>query len=94
MPRWGRKVLEIRPPVDADKGTAVAQLLERRRARSGRSTRATTPPTSTRSAALDGLELAVRVAVSSEEAPTELVQRRGHRVERPAELLALRYSAS
>ena len=25
--RWGRKVLEIRPPVDADKGTAVRQLL-------------------------------------------------------------------
>ena len=25
--RWGRMVLEIRPPVDADKGTAVRQLL-------------------------------------------------------------------
>ncbi|MEX2102467.1 MAG: trehalose-phosphatase, partial [Gaiellaceae bacterium] len=27
--RWGRKVLEIRPPVEAHKGTAVRTLLER-----------------------------------------------------------------
>ena len=27
-PRWGRMVLEIRPPVDADKGTAVRLLLD------------------------------------------------------------------
>jgi trehalose-phosphatase len=33
VPRWGRKVLEIRPAVEADKGTAV------------RSTRGTTPQT-------------------------------------------------
>src|SRR5687767_9987233 len=26
-PRWGRKVLEVRPPIDADKGTAVRALL-------------------------------------------------------------------
>ncbi len=29
VPRFGRKVLEVRPPVDADKGTAVAALLDR-----------------------------------------------------------------
>jgi trehalose 6-phosphate phosphatase len=28
VPRWGRKVLEIRPPVEADKGTAVAAALD------------------------------------------------------------------
>jgi trehalose 6-phosphate phosphatase len=28
IPRFGRKVLEIRPPVHADKGTAVTQLLD------------------------------------------------------------------
>lgn len=27
VPHWGRKVLEIRPPVDTDKGTAVAAAL-------------------------------------------------------------------
>ena len=27
VPRFGRKVLELRPPVEADKGTAVTQLL-------------------------------------------------------------------
>ena len=27
VPRFGRKVLEVRPPVDADKGTAVSALL-------------------------------------------------------------------
>src|SRR5207245_8313205 len=29
-PRWGRMVLEVRPPLDADKGTAVHALLEAR----------------------------------------------------------------
>src|SRR5262249_9201622 len=29
-PRWGRKVLEVRPPVDANKGTAIHALLEER----------------------------------------------------------------
>ena len=33
--RWGRKVLEIRPPVAADKGTAVRTLLDRTDARLG-----------------------------------------------------------
>ena len=28
--RWGRKVLELRPPVEADKGTAVLHLLGER----------------------------------------------------------------
>ena len=34
-PRWGRKVLEIRPPVEADKGTAVQALLASVPARCG-----------------------------------------------------------
>lgn len=33
--RWGRKVLELRPRADADKGTAVRALLERSGARLG-----------------------------------------------------------
>jgi trehalose 6-phosphate phosphatase len=31
VPHWGRKVLEVRPPVAIDKGTAIAELLEARR---------------------------------------------------------------
>jgi trehalose 6-phosphate phosphatase len=31
VPHWGRKVLEIRPAVQLDKGTALAELLEQRR---------------------------------------------------------------
>jgi trehalose 6-phosphate phosphatase len=70
-PRWGRKVLEIRPPLDADKGTAVQRLLQaddlRRALYAGDDT---TDLDAFR--ALDGLELAVRVAVVSEEGPAEL----------------------
>jgi trehalose 6-phosphate phosphatase len=31
VPHWGRKVLEVRPAVELSKGTALAELLERRR---------------------------------------------------------------
>jgi trehalose 6-phosphate phosphatase len=31
VPHWGRKVLEIRPAVEVNKGTALAELLEERR---------------------------------------------------------------
>lgn len=30
VPHWGRKVLELRPPVALDKGTALAEMLEER----------------------------------------------------------------
>ena len=46
VPRWGRMVLEVRPPVVADKGTAVRALVTRAGS-TERSTRATTRPTST-----------------------------------------------
>ena len=45
---WGRKVLEIRPPVRIDKGAGIVSLL-RDRTSPPRSTSATTRPTSTRS---------------------------------------------
>src|SRR5439155_2165080 len=67
-PRWGRKVLEIRPPLDVDKGTAVRRLLEeaglRRALYAGDDT---TDIDAFRG--LDGLEVAVRVAVASDEVP-------------------------
>jgi len=88
VPRFGRKVLEIRPPVDADKGTAVTTLLEeaslRRALYAGDDT---TDLDAFR--ALDGLELGIRVAVSSDEAPQELVSVADVVVGSPAELLQL-----
>jgi trehalose 6-phosphate phosphatase len=73
VPRWGRKVLEIRPPVEADKGTAVRTLLERSGAR--RALYAgddTTDLDAFAGLAHARLEHAVRVAVASGEGPAEL----------------------
>jgi trehalose 6-phosphate phosphatase len=87
-PRFGRKVLEIRPPVHADKGTAVRQLLgEAGLKRALYAGDDTTDVDGFR--ALDGLELGVRVAVSSDEAPSELLEAADVVVESPAELLVL-----
>jgi trehalose 6-phosphate phosphatase len=70
-PRFGRMVLEIRPPVDADKGTAVRRLLAARGLR--RALYAGDDTTDLDAfRGLDGLDLAVRVAVSSAEGPEEL----------------------
>jgi trehalose 6-phosphate phosphatase len=69
--RFGRKVLEVLPPMDVHKGTAVRQLLaERTLNRALYAGDDTTDLDGFR--ALDGLELAVRVAVSSSEGPAEL----------------------
>jgi trehalose 6-phosphate phosphatase len=88
VPRFGRKVLEIRPPVHADKGTAIQKLLDE----SGLSRALyagddTTDLDAFR--ALDGLELGVRVAVSSDEAPGDLVRSADLVVDSPAGLLEL-----
>ncbi len=70
-PRWGRKVLEIRPPIDTDKGTAVTSLLGSRGLR--RALYAGDDSTDLDAfRALDGLELAIRIAVVSDEGPGEL----------------------
>ena len=70
-PRWGRKVLEVRPPVNADKGTAIRRLLDERGLR--RALYAGDDATDLDAfRGLDGLELAVRVAVASDEGPNEL----------------------
>lgn len=69
--RFGRKVLEVLPPLEANKGTAVHALLERAGLR-----RALVAGDDTTDLdafhALDGLELAVRVAVAAGESPPEL----------------------
>ena len=72
VPRFGRKVLELRPPVEADKGTAVRRLLDERGL--GRALYAGDDTTDVDAfRALGSLELGVRIAVSSDEAPDELV---------------------
>ncbi|MDQ4030423.1 MAG: trehalose-phosphatase, partial [Actinomycetota bacterium] len=69
--RWGRKVLEVRPPVGADKGTALVHLLASRSLR--RALFAGDDDTD-----LDGfgamgeLELGIKVAVDSAEGPPAL----------------------
>ncbi len=69
--RWGRKVLEVLPPVDADKGTAVRALLAARGLR--RALYAGDDSTDLEAfRGLDGLDLAVRVAVVSDEGPNQL----------------------
>ncbi len=84
--RWGRMLLEVMPPVDASKATAVARLLEESGLRRGLyAGDDTTDLDGFR--ALDGLELAVRVAVSSTEAPPALAQAADVVVDSPAQLL-------
>jgi trehalose 6-phosphate phosphatase len=72
--RWGRLVLEVLPPIEASKRTAVTHLLSQTGLR--RALYAGDDTTDLDAfAALDGLELAVRVAIASHEAPTALWQR-------------------
>ncbi|HEY3183335.1 MAG TPA: trehalose-phosphatase [Gaiellaceae bacterium] len=72
--RWGRMVLEVLPPVQASKGTAVRRLLERHGLR--RALYAGDDTTDLDGfAALDGLEAAVRIAIVSPEGPAELGER-------------------
>jgi trehalose 6-phosphate phosphatase len=72
VPRWGRMVLEVRPPVDAHKGTAVRALVTRAAVR--RALYAGDDRTDVDAfTGLDGLEVGVRVAVASPEAPPELL---------------------
>ena len=86
--RWGRKVLELRPPVDADKGTAVRSLLEKHALRRGLyAGDDTTDLDAFRG--LDGLELAVRVAVASPEGPAALLKAADLVVDSPSDLLDL-----
>jgi trehalose 6-phosphate phosphatase len=88
VPRWGRMVLEIRPPVAADKGTAVRALVTRA-AVSGALYAGDDTTDVDAFAGLDGLELAVRVAVDSGEAPQALLDEADIVVEGTAGVLDL-----
>jgi trehalose 6-phosphate phosphatase len=86
--RWGRLVLEVLPPIEASKRTAVAHLLEQHDLR--RALYAGDDTTDLDAfAALDGLELGIRVAVASAEAPPAVRERADIVVESPAELAAV-----
>jgi trehalose 6-phosphate phosphatase len=86
--RFGRKVLEILPPLDVHKGTAVRQLLaERDLTRALYAGDDTTDLDGFR--ALDGLDVSVRIAVASEEGPAKLREAADLTVAGPQELLAV-----
>jgi trehalose 6-phosphate phosphatase len=88
LARFGRKVLELRPPIEADKGTAVqALLIDRGLNRALYAGDDTTDLDGFRG--LDGLELAVRVAVASPEGPPELREAADLVVDGPAGALEL-----
>ena len=86
--RFGRKVLELRPPVAAHKGTAVAHLLGERGLERGLYAGDDTTDLDA-FAALAGLELGVKVAVASGEGPPELRGAADIVVDGPAEVLQL-----
>jgi trehalose 6-phosphate phosphatase len=89
-PRWGRKVLEVRPAVAADKGTAVAALLAE--AKAGQGLYAgddTTDLDAFEGLARAGLERFVRVAVESDEGPAGLAATADLVVSGPDGLLSL-----
>lgn len=86
--RYGRKILEVLPPVGSHKGTAVRRLLEEHGL--SRALAAGDDTTDIDSfAALDGLEVAVRVAVASAEAPSALLDAADVRVESTRAFLEL-----
>ena len=83
--RFGRMTLEILPPIDADKGTAIRALLDERGLT--RALYAGDDATDLDAfRALEGLELGICVALSSSEAPAGLAEAADIVVAGPAEL--------
>jgi trehalose 6-phosphate phosphatase len=90
VPRWGRKVLEIRPPLEADKGTAVQALIGRWDARRGLyAGDDTTDLDAFAGLRRAGLEHSVTVAVASDEGPAELREAADLVVESPESVTEL-----
>jgi trehalose 6-phosphate phosphatase len=86
--RFGRKVLEILPPISANKGSAVRHLLDERGLH--RALYAGDDTTDLDAfAALDALQLGVRVAIRSAEAPPALAAAADLVVDGPDGLLAV-----
>jgi trehalose 6-phosphate phosphatase len=90
VPRWGRKVLEIRPPVDADKGTAVRALLSESGARRGLyAGDDATDLDAFAGLRAAGLDHAVCIAIASDEGPDSLAKAADLTVGSPVELADL-----
>jgi trehalose 6-phosphate phosphatase len=88
VPRFGRMVLEVRPPLETNKGTAVRALLaDRGLSRALYAGDDSTDLDAFR--ALDELEWGVRVGVVSDEAPRGIADAADMVVASPAELLEL-----
>jgi trehalose 6-phosphate phosphatase len=86
--KWGRKVLELRPPIDANKGTAVAHLLGRRGIE--RAMFAGDDVTDLDAfRAIDELPVGVKVAVVSPEGPPQLAAEADVAVDGPDEMREL-----
>ncbi len=86
--RFGRMTLEILPPIEADKGTAIRLLLDERGLT--RALYAGDDATDLDAfRALEGLELGVCVALSSSEAPAGLIEAADIVVSGPEELAEL-----
>jgi trehalose 6-phosphate phosphatase len=86
--RYGRKVLELVPPVEANKGTAVRRLLAERGLRRALYVGDDTTDLDA-FAALEQIELGIRVAVLSTEGPSELRSMADVVLQSPAEVLKL-----
>ncbi len=84
----GRRILEVRPPGGGDKGDAVRRLIEEGRLTAGLMAGDDVGDLPA-FAALDGLEVAVRVAVASHESPPALTERADVVVGSPQEFVAL-----
>ena len=86
--RFGRMVLEVLPPVEANKGTAVRRLLEE--AQLSRALYAGDDTTDLDAfTALDALDVGVKIAVRSGEAPEQLLEQADIVVDGPEELVEL-----
>ena len=81
---WGRKVLEIRPPVEVNKGQAVRELMRRY----GLRTALFAGDDVTDLDAFEALPDGVRVGVRSDEGPPEIVERADLVVDDMADVLA------
>ena len=86
--RFGRMVLEVLPPVEASKGTAVRRLLEGKRL--SRALYAGDDTTDLDAfIALDDLDVGVKIAVRSGETPEQLLERADVVVDGPEGLVKL-----
>lgn len=84
----GRLVLEISPPVQVDKGDVVRRVIDEK-SLAGALVVGDDVGDLPTFRAVDGLDLAIRVAVASDESPPDLIAAADHVVGSPVELMVL-----